>query len=121
MGIWRLTQSDCTETHTLTRPLQVSPREPRRSLPGSFAAGDLVITEVMADPRECQDRFSEWVELTNTTSDTVNLPHLAIVDRAGNTGRIRATVTVAPGDAVVVGRPTSTWAGCSFAERPMSR
>ena len=59
-------------------------------------SGDIVITEVMAAPR---DGFPEWVELFNAARYPVDLYGWTIVDSAGNeSAPMQTHLLVAPGD-----------------------
>jgi len=40
--------------------------------------GDIIITEVMYDPESMSETYGEWIEIYNTTSDTINLNNLVI-------------------------------------------
>lgn len=85
--------------------------------------GDLVITEVMIDP-DGQDTGAEWVELYNATKSPIDLKGLTLVYRQGTatakTHAVRATVVVAPGEAVAVGDvrsgPNPAWIGYSYGD-----
>jgi len=64
------------------------------SLSVSFAAirapepGDLVISEVMANPSAVSDRAGEWFELFNPTIDSLILNNLVISDNGSNAHQI---------------------------------
>ena len=53
-------------------------------------AGDLVITEILADPNAVTDPYGEWFELYNTTAKAINIDGLEIEDKAGKTYKIGA-------------------------------
>jgi subtilisin family serine protease len=71
--------------------------------PADLVAGDLLFTEVMADPTTCTDASGEWLELFNATDATVQLGGLVLTDASGRTGTLSDAV-VQPGEHVVVGR-----------------
>ncbi len=61
-----------------------------------LAAGDLVITEIMANPLTFLDADAEWFEILNPGSMTINLDGLDIVSGSA-TFAIATDVLVAPG------------------------
>lgn len=50
--------------------------------------GDLVISEVMANPSQVSDRVGEWFELFNPTMDSLVLDNLVLSDNGNNKHRI---------------------------------
>jgi hypothetical protein len=66
----------------------------------------LVVSELMVDSPGL-DSKCEWFELTNLTDDTLDLSGVAIADQGRNRATIPDGTTVAPYDAIVVGRATS--------------
>ncbi len=80
-------------------------------------AGDLVITEIMQNPRT-PDTSNEWFEITNTTSSTLNLNGCNISDTGVDSSDITTDLLIAPGEYLVLGRtddvgfrPNYTWSG----------
>ncbi|MEZ4317004.1 MAG: lamin tail domain-containing protein [Myxococcota bacterium] len=70
-----------------------------------LSPGDLVITELMVNPVVVNDEFGEYIEITNTTGDTVELDGLAIWDDSTNYFLIPdVDLSVGPGGTVVLGR-----------------
>ncbi len=53
--------------------------------------GDLVISEVMANPSAVPDRFGEWFELFNPTTDSLVLNDLVLSDNGSNEHQINTT------------------------------
>jgi hypothetical protein len=51
--------------------------------PSGINEGDLLITEIMADPASLSDTQGEWFEIYNNTNHTIDLHHLVI--RKNNT------------------------------------
>ena len=66
--------------------------------------GDVVITEFMANPAVVDDSLGEWVELTNTTQDDLNLSGCVLQDEGRNLYTFPEGSVVAAGAAVVVAR-----------------
>jgi hypothetical protein len=76
----------------------------------TVAGGQLVISEVMADPAEDgRDASYEWVELVNTGEGPVALDGWSLGD-AKSASRIGGGVVVAPGGYVVVAGRDATFA-----------
>lgn len=69
-------------------------------------AGDLVITEIMANP-EGQDEGNEWIEIFNATSAPIDLTGLAVIvsrdDGDGERSHTMRPITIGPGQYLVVG------------------
>ncbi len=71
---------------------------------GTVLAGDIVITEFLADPSASSDVAGEWVELTNLTDFDIDLSGYLLSDAGRNSAEIPAG-TVLPADGrLVVGR-----------------
>lgn len=66
-----------------------------------LVVGDLVITELMLDPRVGSDSANEWFELVNLSGGSVDLQGLVLEDADGGAKTITASVVV-PADAFVV-------------------
>lgn len=73
---------------------------------GHPLAGDVVFSELMVDPSApVSDYTGEWVELTNVGTGTVQLEGCRLLaDVMPNDHRIAASIVVAPGDSVVLGK-----------------
>ncbi len=52
--------------------------------------GDLVITEIMANPASVDDSWGEWIEIYNTTTSTIKLDGWVVEDPAGDKHTIAA-------------------------------
>lgn len=73
---------------------------------GSWAAGDLIITEVMNNPSAVADSLGEWFEVLNTTDRVLVLNGLVITESAGvDRHKVKGDdlITVDPGAAYVFG------------------
>lgn len=85
--------------------------------------GDLVVTEVMADP-DGTDTGAEWFELHNTTSSAIDLRGYTVTYRQGSSAAkshtIRASVTVPPRGYVALGDvrsgPNPAWVAYSYGD-----
>lgn len=78
--------------------------EPSLRTAEELVAGDLVFTELMADPAWCASDSCEWFEVENTSDTDVDLGGLVVRDAGGSTGTIDASVVLAPGELAVLGR-----------------
>ncbi len=67
--------------------------------------GELVITEFMVDPRDCDDTRAEYIEIYNASSDYIDLNGLRI-SNGGITYRVSdtSTVLIAPAQLLMVAR-----------------
>jgi hypothetical protein len=65
--------------------------------------GDLLVTEVMADPVVVFDTTGEWFEVTNLTDRTLYLQNWEVTDFRGDSFRIGPGVQVAAGGRLVLG------------------
>jgi exonuclease III len=86
-----------------TPPAPTPPPGPTLLTVADLVAGDLLVTEVMANPENCSDSTGEWIELENTSGADVQLDGLVIEDATGNSGAI-GPVVVGPGGHVVLAR-----------------
>ena len=68
--------------------------------------GDLLISEVMANPFAVSDVNGEWFELFNTSANTIDLNGFIISDNNSNSHEINASrpLTIASGEYFVLGR-----------------
>jgi hypothetical protein len=69
------------------------------------AAGDLVITEIMANPKSVDDAVGEWIEIYNASSSTIKLDGWVIADSVGDKHTISsgATLEIKAGALLVLG------------------
>ncbi len=67
--------------------------------------GDLLITEVMANPTAVSDTNGEWFEIFNQSSNSIDLNRLTISDDGSNTHQINSSnsLLIAPGAYFVFG------------------
>lgn len=73
------------------------------------AIGDLIITEIMNNPNEVSDTNGEWIEIHNATGADIDLNGFNVYDAAGgNALPITASVVVAAGGYVVIGKNDDT-------------
>lgn len=80
---------------------------------GTISAGDLLITEVMANPYLASDTYAEWIELYNTTTETLDLKGLVFRHEASDPTTVHTiaqTILVSPGAYVVLGKSADTGA-----------
>lgn len=74
----------------------------------SVNAGDLIITEIMADPAAVTDANGEYFEVYNTTSRTLHINGLVVTDKGSGSFTVSVTpeapVEVAPGEYFVFGK-----------------
>lgn len=80
-------------------PVTEPEAEPRA--PGS---GDLVITELLADPAAVGDTAGEWVEIANLSGVPLDLSGLSVADTGRNSARIPDSTVLAAGAYLVIGR-----------------
>jgi cysteine-rich repeat protein len=71
-------------------------------------SGDLVVTEIMADPTLVSDTQGEWIELLNLSGETVDLNGLRISDGAAQVFTITTSLLVDPDEFIVLGVSTNT-------------
>lgn len=69
--------------------------------------GDLVVTEVMANPAAVSDTRGEWFEILNTSSSTLDLSGLTIADTGSNSHTLTG-VTLDSGALLVLGRDSDS-------------
>ncbi|HRH37996.1 MAG TPA: lamin tail domain-containing protein [Flavobacteriales bacterium] len=67
-------------------------------------AGDVVITEIMADPESVTDANGEWFEVYNHTSGTVHMQNWHIKDGGANDVTISGVLDLPPDAIIVIGR-----------------
>ena len=86
-----------------------APRTPPDALPPppdavAPSAGDVVITEFLADPDAVADDVGEWVELTNISEDDIDLSGCTLEDGGRNSFTFPDGTSIAAGGVLVVGR-----------------
>ncbi|HOX46615.1 MAG TPA: MopE-related protein [Myxococcota bacterium] len=74
------------------------------ALPARAAPGDLLITEIMANPTCADDTNGEWVELTNASAADIDLAGFHLADEGSDDFTFPASLVVAPGGRVVLCR-----------------
>lgn len=72
----------------------------------SIQVGDILISEVMANPSSVSDANGEWFEIFNTSANTIDLNGITISDDSSNTHLINnvSGLLIAPGAYLVLGR-----------------
>jgi hypothetical protein len=72
----------------------------------TIQSGDLLISEVMANPSAVSDTNGEWFELFNASANSIDLNGLTISDDGTNSHQINnaASLLIAPGAYLVLGR-----------------
>ncbi len=65
-------------------------------LTAQIKAGDLVIIEIMNNPKAVSDVNGEWFKVYNKTSDSINLKGYKIKDNGSNNHTIKTDVIIAP-------------------------
>jgi hypothetical protein len=73
----------------------------------ALQAGDLVITEIMANPAAVSDQLGEWFEIYNTSSDAFDLEGLKISDADIDAVELVSSLIIPSGDRLVFG-PNAT-------------
>ena len=72
--------------------------------PGPDAAGEVLITEFMADPVDVADSLGEWVELTNFSGEQLDLTGCVLQDDDANSFVLPAGLVLPAGDRLVLAR-----------------
>lgn len=72
----------------------------------AISPGDIVVSELMANPAAVSDTAGEWFELYNTSATSIDLNGLVLRDNGSNHHTINNPVplVIAPGDYQVLGR-----------------
>lgn len=76
---------------------------PGRANNCSWSSSQLVISEVMFNPRATSDFTGEWFELTNVADVAVDLEGFSVQDERGESFRVETTLVVGAGERVVFG------------------
>ncbi|MBK6686563.1 MAG: right-handed parallel beta-helix repeat-containing protein [Deltaproteobacteria bacterium] len=71
------------------------------------SAGDLVISEIMADPSG-SETVREWFEIYNTTNRSLNVSGFTFADNGSDDFTISGNLMIGAGDYVVLGRSSDT-------------
>ncbi|HYW97008.1 MAG TPA: DUF4493 domain-containing protein [Bacteroidales bacterium] len=72
--------------------------------PGAIAYGELLITEVMANPSAMSDTYGEWFEIYNNSDHVINLQDV-VIDRDGtNQHTITGQMALSPGQYLVLSK-----------------
>ena len=87
--------------------------EPPPEPPRMPYAGELVISELMIDPTAVTDDQGEYIELTNTSGDRIELEGCVFSDDDVDLYEITASVIVEPGDRAVLCAARSANGGVS--------
>ncbi len=73
--------------------------------PGVIAYGDLIIDEIMYNPKALSDAEGEWIEVRNVSQKNLNLKDLVIRRGSNNNlARITSDVMISPGNYAVLAR-----------------
>ena len=62
------------------------------------SVGDIIITEIFADPIGVSDKLGEWIEITNITQNTYDLSSYQLRDDGGNLFVFPEGTTIEPAD-----------------------
>jgi len=73
-----------------------------------LAVGDLVITEVMRNPKKVTDTNGEWFEVLNQSGGEVDLDGLYVYDDGSNAFTVSGTLRVADGAYTLFGNNSTT-------------
>jgi hypothetical protein len=66
--------------------------------------GDVLITELMVNPQAVDDSLGEWVEISNTSGEDLNLSGCKLRDEGRNVWTFPEGASLASGGVIVVGR-----------------
>ncbi len=75
--------------------------------------GDILITEVMYNPKSMSDAYGEWMELYNNSEKEINLNGL-VIRRGSDLEQISSDVLVAPGGYVLLAETDSAAANVDY-------
>ena len=71
---------------------------------GAATVGDLLITEIMANPAALSDSRGEWFELYNPTAEIIDLRGVTLGDDGGDLHRIESDLLVLPAHFLTLAR-----------------
>ncbi len=76
----------------------------------SIQVGDILISEVMANPSSVSDANGEWFEIFNASANTIDLNGITISDDGSNSHQINngSSLLIMPGAYLVLGRNGDT-------------
>jgi hypothetical protein len=77
---------------------------------GALLTGELIISEVMANPAAVSDTNGEWFELYNSTDSTIDLNGLNFYDSGSNNHTINEPLFIEASSYLVLGRNNDTGA-----------
>ncbi len=80
------------------------PADSGPSIPSPSHAGEVVITEIMVDPKTVSDTVGEWFELYNATETSLDLRGCTIGDGAKEARIVSESVVLAAHDYIAVAR-----------------
>jgi cysteine-rich repeat protein len=66
------------------------------------AKGEIIVTEVLPNPAGIDDTVGEWIEVYNTTGDTINLENVVVSNEASQTFTVWAVILLEPGEYAVL-------------------
>ena len=90
--------SDSWETSRFPLSQPFANGTPSIAAQAAFSPGDIIVSEIMQNPRKIEDHEGEWFELHNTTSAPIDLLGWTIKDLSnGNDHTIASNVVVQPG------------------------
>ncbi len=69
-----------------------------------LVAGDVIVTEIMANPSFCRDNDGEWIEVYNASDASVDLAGLLVKDDSTRSGTVDRKTVLAPGQFAVLAR-----------------
>ena len=75
---------------------------------GALLAGELIISEVMANPAAVSDTNGEWFELYNRTDSSIDLNGLNFYDSGSNSHTISESLFIEASSYLVLGRNSDT-------------
>ena len=70
----------------------------------AVSVGDLLISEVMANPAAISDTLGEWLELYNPTTETINLRGIDLGDDGSNRHQFDTDLLILPGEYLTLAR-----------------
>ena len=70
----------------------------------TIAEGDLIVTEMLIDPTHVVDDLGEWIEIYNTSAQTIDLDDLVVWDDGIDEFMVGDCFDLAPGAYAVIGR-----------------
>ena len=72
------------------------------------SVGDIIITEIFADPIGVSDKVGEWIEITNVTQNTFDLSNYQLRDDGGNLFIFPEGTLIEPAAIMTIGRSQDT-------------